>query len=157
RIATVRWMKRWLLKQDEAINEADPVVASESELQCTQSGQVLSDFRGKSVFDLNAERERELRPERAANAKRSIGEFRAVVRMRLGLGDRRIPGVKPRVVATLAGPNCTIRKLIFDIEPGIAIPALDISRDQYDRLAAAIVKVGVDWNHDLTTTKALEE
>src|SRR5262249_29763399 len=68
----------------------------------------------------------------------------------------RIAAVKPRVVATMPGPNWTIRKLIFEVEPGITIPALDISPGRYDRPGAAVVKVGVDWTHDLATEKAID-
>ncbi len=56
RVATVRWMRRWLLKMDDAITEATTAVASDQELQCTRTGQVLGDGPGVSVFDLNAQR-----------------------------------------------------------------------------------------------------
>ncbi len=55
RIATARWMSRWLLRRDEPIDEPEFSIASDAELQCTRSGQVLRDFEDKSVFDLNAE------------------------------------------------------------------------------------------------------
>ena len=81
-----RWMKRWLMKQDEAIDEPDFPIASDSELQCTQSGQVLSDFKGDSVFDLNRGRDQELRKDRVANLVRLKPDaFRAEVKNRLGL------------------------------------------------------------------------
>ena len=64
RVSVARWMKRWLLKQDEAIDEPDFPIATDAELQCTRTGQVLTDFKGVSVFDLNRERERELRKDR---------------------------------------------------------------------------------------------
>ena len=54
RIATARWMRRWLLKQDEAVDEPDFPIATDAELQCTRTGQVLTDFQDRSVFDLNA-------------------------------------------------------------------------------------------------------
>ena len=41
RVATARWMRRWLLKQDEPIDEPDFPIATDAELQCTRSGQVL--------------------------------------------------------------------------------------------------------------------
>jgi dienelactone hydrolase len=158
RIATARWMKRWLLKQDEAIDEPDFPIYTEAALQCTKTGQVLSDFRGKSVFDLNAERARELRAARdAANPSRSDDSFRAEVRTRLGLDDRKIAVPKPRVVGTMPVRNWTIRKLVFEVEPGIVIPALDIAAVPSDRPAAAVVKVGVDGSRDLTTVEAIQE
>jgi dienelactone hydrolase len=158
RIATVRWMSRWLLKQDEHIDEPDSSVASDDDLRCTRTGQVLLDFHGKSVFDLNAERARELRAAREAKGtKRSDAEFRAEVRTLIGLGDRKIDPAKPRVVGTLSARNRTIRKLVFDIEPGIVVPALDIAAARSDRPTPVVVRAGVDWGRDLAKPEALDE
>ncbi len=79
REAMLRWMRRWLLGKDDAPSEGDIAVVDDAALQCTRTGQVLSDFHGKSVFDLNAEREAELarqreeiaRPDRAGQARRA--------------------------------------------------------------------------------------
>ena len=60
REAAMRWMRRWLLGVDDAPVEGDFPVFKDAELQCTTSGQVLADLKGKSVFDLNAEREKAL-------------------------------------------------------------------------------------------------
>jgi dienelactone hydrolase len=65
REAAARFMVRWLLGKDVAITEPDFPVFKDAELQCTRTGQVLEDFKGKSVFDLNAEREAELVKERS--------------------------------------------------------------------------------------------
>jgi dienelactone hydrolase len=53
REATVRWMRRWLLGIDDAIVESTATVFSDADLQCTRSGQVLTDFKGISAFQLN--------------------------------------------------------------------------------------------------------
>jgi dienelactone hydrolase len=53
REAAVRWLKRWLVGIDEPIKEGDFAVFRDEELQCTRSGQVLEDFKGKSAFQLN--------------------------------------------------------------------------------------------------------
>src|SRR5271170_6942709 len=88
-------MKRWLLKQDEAIDEPDFSIATDAELQCTRTGQVLTEFKGVSVFDLNRERERDLRRSRLANHEQlNHEEFRAAVKRRLGLADWK-PGPLP--------------------------------------------------------------
>ncbi len=134
RIATARWMSRWLLKKDEAIDEPDFSIASDADLQCTKSGQVLLDFKGRSVFDLNAERAGELRAARQApGAKRSDADLRKEVRKLLGLGDAKIAAANPRVVGTFSARGRTIRKLAFDVEPGIIVPALDIAAAGSDR------------------------
>ena len=87
RVATARWLRRWLLGEDDAITEPESPIAPDSELQCTRTGQVLSDLDGVSVFDLNAERERQLRPERSRFCKTATtSEFRSRMKDLLGLG-----------------------------------------------------------------------
>ena len=67
-------MMRWLLKQDTAVDEPDFPIATDAELQCTRTGQVITDFKDRSVFDLNAERARDLQaarePQREAIGRR---------------------------------------------------------------------------------------
>lgn len=60
REAALRWMRRWLQGVDDAAVEAPVAVFKEEDLRCTPTGQVLSELKGKSVFDLNLERERAL-------------------------------------------------------------------------------------------------
>ena len=63
-------------------------IAKDADLQCTRSGQVLEDFKGKSVFHLNAEYERKYAKERAAKlAKQSREETMKEVRRLIGLPD----------------------------------------------------------------------
>jgi dienelactone hydrolase len=158
RIATARWMSRWLLKQDEPIDEPDVAMASDADLQCTRSGQVLRDFKDRSVFDLNAERVRELRAAREApGSKRSDAEFRAEVRRLIGLGGMQIVAKKPRVVGTLTTRFRTIRKLIFDVEPGIVVPALDFMLRVVDSPDGIVVKAGVDWTRDFAEPGKMDE
>jgi dienelactone hydrolase/pimeloyl-ACP methyl ester carboxylesterase len=125
REAAMRWMRRWLLEKDDAPTEGDFAIFKDAELQCTRTGQVLEDFKGKSVFDLNAEREKELAAERAKFlAGHSREELLKEVRRLIAL-----PEVKPAV--KLPGPDRTVKragyeiqKLALQTEPGIVIPAL---------------------------------
>lgn len=55
--AIVRWMRHWLLNQDEVAIPETIAVREESELLCTERGQVLRLPGERSVFDLNAELE----------------------------------------------------------------------------------------------------
>lgn len=55
REACMRWMRRWLLGKDDAPVEGDFPIWKDADLQCTRSGQVLTDFKGLSVFHLNAQ------------------------------------------------------------------------------------------------------
>ncbi len=69
REATLRFMRRWLLDKDEALTETAFPIVKDAELQCTRTGQVLEDFKGKSVFHLNAERAEKLAAQRAERWK----------------------------------------------------------------------------------------
>ena len=109
---------------------------------------------------MNAERAGELRMGRQApRAKRSDADLRKEVRKLLGLGDAKIAAAKPRVVGTFSTRGRTIRKLAFDVEPGIIVPALDIAAAGSDRPSTSpvIVKAGVDWGHELAREGAVDE
>jgi dienelactone hydrolase len=144
RVATARWMKRWLKQQDEATREPDYSICTDAVLQCTQSGQVMLEFKDVSVFDLNAQRERELRVARAdAEARRSKQEFRARVKERLGLGNWTPAPVAPRIADTRTlAEDLVVRELVFDIEPGIWIPALEFRGARGRNLGRSLVEVG---------------
>ncbi len=73
REAVLRWMRRWLLKIDDAPVEDDFPIAKDEELQCTRTGQVLAEFHDQSVFDLNAERARDLAAQRAQARAADLG------------------------------------------------------------------------------------
>jgi dienelactone hydrolase len=158
RIATARWMKRWLLKQDEAVEEPEFPIATDADLQCTRTGQVLSEFQDKSVFDLNAEYGGVLDPVRSiANAQRSNDDFRDEVKRRLGLGNWKLAAVKPQLVGELTGKGFSVRKLVFNIEPGITIPALDIAALGTTKTTPATVKVGADLRAELAPGGSAKE
>jgi cephalosporin-C deacetylase-like acetyl esterase len=121
REAMLRWMRRWLLKVDDAPTEGQIAVAKESDLLCTRTGQVLTDFKGKSVFALNALRAAELAQERA-QARGRDELLKDVAR----LAGVRLPVAAAKV--TEAGEvkrnGHRIRKLLFETEPGVKVPGL---------------------------------
>jgi len=145
-VATARWMKRWLLKQDEAFDEPDFPIATDAELQCTRSGQVLVDFKGVSVFELNRERERELRKDReAAHSRLSANAFRAEVRKRLGLAQwksRRLPVQKGNLVwgNVLVGASPSNA-----VDPGTEMMVTDLRRERGPEDDPTLVVVGGGW------------
>ncbi len=76
RESAMRWMRRWLLGKDDAPTEKACPIAADKDLQCTETGQVLTSYHGKSIFDLNAERAIELDRMRAERfAKRTPEEL----------------------------------------------------------------------------------
>ncbi len=127
REAAMRWMRRWLLGKDDAPVETDFPIFTDEELQCTKSGQVLADLKGKSVFEFNAERSQELSRERAKHAApRNRDELRQTVRRLLAVPSE-IPAAQCRELDTVKRDGYTITKLIFGTERGIVVPALAFS------------------------------
>jgi cephalosporin-C deacetylase-like acetyl esterase len=121
REAMVRWMRRWLLKVDDAPAEGKIAVAKGSELRCTRTGQVLEEFKGKSVFALNAEREAELAKGRAKARDRD-----ALLKDVARLAGVRLPvaAAKMTEAGEVKRDGYRIRKLVFETEPGVKVPGL---------------------------------
>ncbi len=94
REGAVRWMRRWLLGIDDAIVEGSWGIEKDADLQCTETGQVLSSLKGKSAFDLIADRAKELE---ATRPKLSMKEFREKIR---GMG----------IVTDRIDPNSDLRE-----------------------------------------------
>jgi dienelactone hydrolase len=146
RVATVRWLRRWLLRQDDAVDEPDAPMATDAELQCTRTGQVLRDFKNEvTVFDLNRDRAETLRVARdSANRHRSHAEFRELVKKRIGLGDWKIKPLKTCVEMSTAEKGFQVRALVFEMETGISLRAKEIARRDEARRGPIMIKVGVN-------------
>jgi len=145
RVATARWMSRWLVKKDDVIDEPDFPIAADAELQCTQTGQVLTDFRDVSVFDLNRNRARELKPARESNARTRKDAFRSEIRRLLALSNPVVRPIRPSVRQTSGG-----RLLNFEVERGLILPAVELPSDaNSNRGVPSLVKVGADWEKEL--------
>jgi cephalosporin-C deacetylase-like acetyl esterase/pimeloyl-ACP methyl ester carboxylesterase len=121
REAMLRWMRRWLLKVDDAPTEGEITVARESALRCTRTGQVLQDFKGKSVFGLNAERAAELAKGRA-KARGRDELLKDVAR----LSGLRLPVAAANKIEAgeVKRDGYRVRKLVFETEPGVKVPGL---------------------------------
>ncbi len=126
RVAVARWMRRWLLKVDEPIDDADDSILSAKEVQCSPRGQVMLIDGARSVMDLNAELNQRLSAHREALWTESSGAA--------GLNAvRRITGI--RKLAAIAKPNVKhasaiqrdgykIERLLLQSDPNIGLPAL---------------------------------
>ncbi len=137
REAVLRWMRRWLLDKDDAPVEADFPLFTDQELQCTRTGQVLEDLKGKSAFDLNRERALELgrQPEKAKTGK---ADLLKQVRQRIALPER-IEPAKLTEVGKVPRDGYSIRKLAFETELGITVPGLLFTPDKVDETAPMIL------------------
>lgn len=118
RLAAYRWMSKWLKGTEDDGKEPSIMLATEAELQCTPTGQVSTSLGGESVFTLNQKRVNEFRPKSPAKqqvlaAARELSAYR--------------PGAEPPKVANygmLQKTGYRIEKLVYQSEPGIALPAV---------------------------------
>jgi len=151
RVAVARWMRRWLLKADDAVDEPDFPIATDSELQCTQSGQVMREYPHEvSVFELNAVQARALcERRRASAAAASKAEFRAAVKGALHLSSWRAKTVPLRVVESREYGAMVMRKLAFEVAPHLTLPAIEIAFANRSAVGPTLVKCGADWQKEL--------
>jgi dienelactone hydrolase len=121
REAAMRWMRRWLLGIDDHPVESESPVFREEELRCTKAGQVLAEFKGKSVFDLDLEREKELA------AKRGSDQLLARIRVKLGLTTPAAPAEVSPSAGSVKRDSYDVGKGTLLTEPGIRLPYLLLS------------------------------
>ncbi|MFN4257929.1 MAG: alpha/beta hydrolase family protein [Gemmataceae bacterium] len=141
REAILRWMRRWLQGIDDAATEGEFPVFTDPQLQCTRTGQVLEDFQGKSVFDLNAEREQELATQRSQlQAKLRLDDFQDRVRQLIAIPDK-IPSARLLDQQAAEHPDYQLRKLRFVTEKGIQVPALEYTPKQMKPSAPLVLYV----------------
>jgi dienelactone hydrolase len=159
RTAVARWLRRWLLKADDAITEPDFPIASDAELQCTRSGQVMIDFPQEvSVFDLNIAQAKVLRSMRLfATTQFSKSEFRGNVLRKLDLTGWRPRPVAPRVVESRDNGSTVLRKLVFGIDNRLSIPAIEVTATGRPTRGSTLVKVGADWQKELAQAGKLAD
>lgn len=124
REAVTRFMRRFLLDKDDAVIEPAFAIVKDAELQCTRSGQVLEDFKGKSAFHFNAEMEAKLAKQRAGKPLKG-DDLRKEVRRLIGLPET-IKAATVRQVGKEVFQVGALRyhKYVFETEPGIQVPAL---------------------------------
>ncbi len=126
RVGVVRWMRRWLLKIDDAIEEPEQAVHTEAELRCTPDGQVLLMDGARSVFEFNTDLEAELVAKRRAFLQEaSPAEVRSQIRELAGIRTfETLPQPTVTEAGTVPRDGYRIRKLKIEPEAGIVLPAL---------------------------------
>jgi cephalosporin-C deacetylase-like acetyl esterase len=115
RLAAYAWMSKWLKGQEDDGVEPKFPLATETELQCTKTGQIATSLGGESVFTLNQKRAAQLR----AKAPKNVLE-----------AARKLSGYQPVAGApaitrygTLHKNGYRIEKFVYESEPGMWIPA----------------------------------
>jgi dienelactone hydrolase len=125
RVGAVRWMRRWLLGEDDDIIEPDFPIRKDPEIECSPKGQVMLMPGEKSVFDLNADAEKKLAGERRALWAKGD----ALAKVRETAGVRPLDTLQPakcRAVGSVERQGYRIEKLVLEPETGIVLPALAV-------------------------------
>jgi cephalosporin-C deacetylase-like acetyl esterase len=124
REAALRWMRRWLQDIDDAAAEGNLQLASVAELQCTESGQVLRDLEGVTVWDLNLKRAKALAAKREAFWKdtpkaKCLDEVRRLAGIRR---ERTTPSAQAK--GTFEREGVRIERLAIERPGEVPVPAL---------------------------------
>ncbi len=132
RVGCVRWMRRWLLGQDDAITEPEFPVWTDEQLQCTPQGQVMLLEGERSVFDLNREAEAQLAETRTATRRElEHADWLAKIRATVGLPAwAELPQRSARSLGTLQRDGYRIEKLLLEAEAKLPLPALAFVPEQ---------------------------
>ena len=116
RVGAANWMRRWLLDLDTPIAEGELKTLPEEELNATPNGRVLDLEGARTIFELNAERNKRFAARRAENAKPEHRD-RLLAKVRELIGARKLADL----------PTPTVQKVgtghIIKPEPGIQLPA----------------------------------
>ncbi len=122
----VRWMAQWLQHRVDTISEPDIELLSAKELMCTPQGQVMLLPGERSIYDLNAELEKQFAEKRANRlAKLSTTELQAMVRGIAGIRTlKELPDPEVEEHTSVKSATGTIHRYIFRPEPGIWLPAV---------------------------------
>src|SRR5581483_5746501 len=123
REAAMRWMRRWLLGKDDAPSEGNFPSFKDEELQCTRSGQVLEDYKGKSAFQLNQEEALALAPQRAKFVDLKADAHKKIIRTLLAVPDK-LPSAKVSHKDSYPSKGALFYKAVFAPEAGIQVPGL---------------------------------
>ena len=130
RVGSVRWMRRWLLEIDSAVDgavtETNVPILGYEETVCTPRGQVILLDGARSTFDLNNDLEAELAEARKkfwqeTDPQKALDEVRRITGIRK-LAD--LPEPKWGKTGELQREGYRVDKLILRPEPGIWLPAL---------------------------------
>ena len=126
REGSARWMRRWLLGIDDAVTGHKFPPLQDEDTQCTPRGQVLLMPGAKSIFDLNAEYEKELREQRrllwnTSSPEKIRAEIRRASSIR-GLAD--LPRPTAEKTGSLKRGGSNVEKLILTRDTDIKLPGL---------------------------------
>ncbi len=125
-VAITRWMRRWLLDLDDAIEDTEFALHRPEDLRCTTTGQVLDLPGERSVFDLNAARVKAWATERQAFQRGATpAELRERVRTLAAMTKpEELPGIIAESLGQVQRDDFQIEKWLLRRPNGIPLPAL---------------------------------
>lgn len=126
RVGAVQWLRRWLLKIDDAVTEPELPVFTQAELLCTPDGQVMKLPGERSVFSLNEQRAESFAAQRRA-LWRDGPRDAALQRVRELADIRRakdLPPAKVESAGVVAHPRYRVEKLRIELDTQLVLPAL---------------------------------
>lgn len=126
REAILRWMSRWLKGTDTVITEPEFPVLTPEQIQCSPGGQTLWMDGARSLFDVNAERDAKLAPQREAFWKSTpkddaIGKVRELIAAKR-YDEFGAPAAVESGAVNHEGLQGT--RVLLRTEPGIVLPAI---------------------------------
>ncbi len=134
RVAACRWMRRWLLRVDDAITEEPFPIAAEQETWCAPEGRVMALPGARSTYDINIAYEDELANARA-NLWATSDKTQALQNVRAVTGIRaleELPAPQWEKTGSLERNGYRIDKLILRPDAGIWLPALAFVPPNHD-------------------------
>lgn len=141
REAVLRWMRRWLQGIDEPFFETDIEAEDESRLQVTETGQVLRDHDGVSVWDLNLEKAESLAPAREKFWKEYDAGYRLSKVKEIAGSKQRRGSIDVELSGVVEGDGYSIQKITVRRDKEVPIPALLFIPNTTEREKAAVIVV----------------
>ncbi|MBM3237966.1 alpha/beta fold hydrolase [Candidatus Poribacteria bacterium] len=123
------WLNRWFHKEEEGSEEPPLELETEENLNCTESGQLMSSLENsKTVFELNQAYAEKISPTRRMPQElEEYAQYRSEVRRNieaaLGYTDVVCP-LEPEIVGIIERDGYLIEKIIYQSESDIAVPGL---------------------------------
>ncbi len=154
RETALAWMAQWLQEKTIVPREPELPILTRQQLQCTLTGNVLSEFKDKSVMDLIADEEAKLAEKRAV--PKSKAEFLAGVRRLAGI-PKKVPAAQVHWGERITAAPFAITKVYFETEPGIMVPGLLVQQQPEQRSRPlAIMAADQGKNQVFSSETALE-
>lgn len=127
REGAVRWMRRWLLRIDDAVFEPEGLpVLSDEETHCTAQGQVMLLEGARSAYAINRALGQQLAEARRQRWNQTPRD-QMLAEVRQTAGIRTLDEVSVCEAQQIGGSSegdVRIQKWLLRMEPGVAIPAL---------------------------------